>query len=139
MADQVRSIKLSQIVVPGHMRKHRLQKISELAKDMKEHAQLQDAVVTSIADVQFELLAGNGHYQAAKLNGWEELRCLVKQNVTEEEKPFITISKNENREDVSPVDMGLSYIRAMGAAKIIQTELAKRLEKKPPANHVRVY
>jgi len=127
MADEVRMIKLSKIVVPEHMRKHSPEKTAELAKDIKVRGQLQDAVVTPMDDGNFELLAGGNRYAAMKLNGAEEIRCLVKENVSPYERSCITLSENIKREDMSPVDLGLELKRAMETGNKTQEELAKDL------------
>ena len=127
MADEVRMIKLSQIVVPAHMRKHSPEKTAELAKDIKEHGQLQDVVITPMGDGNFELLAGANRYEAMKLNGADELRCLVKENVSPYERSCITLAENLKREDVSPVDLGFELDRAMKTGNKTQEELAKDL------------
>jgi len=129
MVNEIRWIDLSLIDLPERGRQHDPQRIAELAGDMAKNGQLQDIVVAPKTDNRFEVVAGRGRYLAAQQLKWDKLQCLVKENLSEFDKACITISENDEREDVSPVDRGLSYIWAMEAGCLTQDALAEKIGK----------
>jgi len=129
MADEIRWIELNLIDIPARGRGHDPDKVTELAQDMARNGQLQDIVVTPGGDGRFEVVAGRGRYLAAKQLNWEKVQALVKDNLSELDKLLIMISENDEREDVTPIDRGLSYIWAMEAGNMSQEALAAKLGK----------
>lgn len=129
MTDEICWIDLQLIDLPARGRQHDPVKIAELARDMSKNGQLQDIIVTPKAEGRFELVAGRGRFLAAQMLKWEKAQCLVKEKLSEKDKYLIMISENDEREDVSPVDRGLSYIWAMEAGGMSQYDLAETIGK----------
>ncbi|MCB4791935.1 MAG: ParB/RepB/Spo0J family partition protein [Elusimicrobia bacterium] len=151
MPEEIRLVDVGLIDLPGHVRPHMIPgesiqwgryhdagKVAELAQDMKTIGQLQDIVVckkdppshkATEGQVRYELIAGQGRLLAAKQLNWPQIRCLVREGLSEYDKARITISENDEREDLLPVDRGLSYKWAMEAGGKTQEELAADLKK----------
>ena len=129
MADEIRWLDISQIDLPTRGRQHNPDRIAELAGDMAKNGQLQDIIVMPKGDGRFDVVAGRGRYLAAKRLKWDKIQCLVKENLSELDRVLLMISENDEREDTSPIDRGLSYIWAMEAGDLTQGALATKLGK----------
>jgi len=129
MPDEIRWIELNLIDLPARGRQHDPERVAELARDMAKNGQLQDIIVAPKEGGRFEVVAGRGRYLAAQQLKWEKLQCLVKENLTEADKLFIMIAENDEREDVSPIDRGLSYTWAMEAGSLSQEALGDKIGK----------
>ncbi len=129
MADEVRMIDISLIDVPERGRKHSQESIDEMARDIEQNGLIEDGVVGSKADGRYTLAVGRRRLAALKKLGRTQFRCLVIENMTEEQRLSLMISENGERAAESPIDTGLSYIWLMETAKINHGELAKRINK----------
>jgi ParB/RepB/Spo0J family partition protein len=142
-------IGLDLIVVPADARGHDPVCLQELAADMAAEGQLQEIVVTHVnrgpfsvdrngesehgsratGHVYYEVIAGAGRYQAAKSLGWKEIRCSIRENVSEFEKVRITFAENADREDVDPFYQALLLQKMIQAKGLSQRQLAEMLGK----------
>ncbi len=89
-------------VVSQNAREHLPEELDSLAADMAKIGQLQEIVVVKKGD-RFEVAAGVGRLLAARKLGWTQIRCFVKENLSDFDRLRITFSENEEREDVSPI------------------------------------
>jgi len=128
VSDEIKWIELNLIDMPARGRAHNPGRVAELARDMAKNGQLQDIVVTP-KDGRFEVVAGRGRYLAAKQLNWDKVQALVKDNLSELDKVLLMIAENDEREDVSPIDRGLSYIWAMDTGGLTQESLAGKVGK----------
>ena len=129
MVTEYRWIDLSLIDLPAQVRRHSPEKVAELAQDMSRNGQLQDIIITPKSDGRYEIVAGNSRRMAAIELKWVQIRCLVKDNLSEFDRARITIAENDEREDLTAVDRGLSYIWAMKAGNMTQEALAAAIGK----------
>ncbi|MDQ5987364.1 MAG: Nucleoid occlusion protein [Syntrophus sp. SKADARSKE-3] len=79
-------------------------------------------------DKQFEIVAGNRRFRAAKLAGLEEIPARVEE-MTDEQAREIQIIENLQREDVHPIEEGQAYRQLVEKSKYSIAEIAQRVGK----------
>ncbi len=129
MGDVICDIEVGLIDIPAHMRRHSPEKLAELKENIGKRGLLQNIVVVKKDNGRYELVAGQGRLLIAIEEKWATIKCLVKENLTDYERERLALSENEEREDLTPVDRGLTYKRLMELGKLTQEQLAKDLNK----------
>lgn len=102
--------------------------LSELAASIEEHGVIQPIVVTEKSNGNYEIIAGERRYRAAKLAGLSEIPALVK-NLDELTRESLAIIENIQREDLNPLDQALAYARLVDIYKLSHEEIAKKVKK----------
>jgi ParB/RepB/Spo0J family partition protein len=139
---------LNLIGLPEEARTHDPDKLESLAADLKVDGQLQEIVVTprnagnaqrnaegtenalpiaQVAMPRYEVVAGVGRVLAARKLGWEKIRALVKEGLSEFDKARITYAENEEREDADPFYQASQLDKMMKAKSWSQNQLAESL------------
>ena len=77
--------------------------LNELANSIKEKGFIQPIVVRKIGSDEYEVVAGERRYQAAKLLGLKELPTMIKQ-LNEKEAFVLAIIENLQRKDLNPIE-----------------------------------
>lgn len=96
-------------IVPGNNDRQVFdeEKLRRLAASMKEQGLIYPIIVRPIAD-GFEIVAGERRYRAAKLLGWDEVSCVVR-NLNDEDARSIMLLENSSREDLNPIEEANAY------------------------------
>ncbi len=102
-------------------------KLQELSDSIKEHGIIQPIVVSRSGN-QYEIIAGERRFQAAKLAGLSSVPVIVRE-VTEQEKLELAIIENIQRHDLNPVEEAKSYKSLLENFDLSQEEIAKKLGK----------
>lgn len=102
-------------------------KLDELTESIKEHGILQPLVVSRIGD-QYELIAGERRFQAAKKIGLESVPVVVR-DVTEQQKLELAIIENIQRHNLNPIEEAKSYLRLVDEFGLGQEAVAKKMGK----------
>lgn len=102
-------------------------KLDELAESIKEHGILQPLVVSRIGE-QYELIAGERRFQAAKKIGLESVPVVVR-DVTEQQKLELAIIENIQRHNLNPIEEAKSYLRLVDEFGLGQEAVAKKMGK----------
>lgn len=112
--------------------------LKELSESIKEHGVLQPVLVRPIGD-QYEIIAGERRYRAAKLADLELLPVVIKE-VTDNEAMEIALIENLQREDLSIIEEALAYKGMIENFGYIQEEVAKKVGKSRThiANTIRI-
>lgn len=97
-------VNISQITLPKSQprRYFNPQKLQELSASIKEHGIL-EPLLTRPLNGQYELVAGERRYRAAKLAGLTQIPIVVKQ-LTDQEALQLALIENLQREDLNPVE-----------------------------------
>lgn len=126
---RVQEIELSRITPnPEQPRKEFEQEsLTELAESIKVHGLLQPILVQPVGD-DYQIIAGERRYRAAKLAGLEKIPCLIQTGTAQElvEKALI---ENIQRADLSPVEEGMAYARLIKEFGLTQEQVAERVGK----------
>ncbi len=104
------------------------EKLEELAKTLHTHGIIQPIVVRELGDEQYEIIAGERRYRAAKKLGWDTIPAIVK-NMNDKETASVALIENIQREDLSPIEEAYAYQQLIEIHNLTQEALAQRLGK----------
>jgi ParB family transcriptional regulator, chromosome partitioning protein len=112
--------------------------VSELAASLKSAGIIQPLVVRQDGD-QYELIAGERRWRAAKLAGFATVPVIIR-NVDAPTQAQLALIENIQREDLNPLDRALGYRSLIEQLGLTQAELAGRLgeDRSSIANHLRL-
>ncbi len=102
-------------------------KLTELANSIKEHGILQPLVVSKNGD-QYELIAGERRFQAAKRIGLATVPVIIR-DVTEQEKLELAIIENVQRHNLNPIEEAKAYLRLVDEFGLSQEGVAEKMGK----------
>jgi ParB family chromosome partitioning protein len=113
--------------------------LSELADSITQHGVLQPLVVRPMLNGNYQLVAGERRWRAARLAGLSEIPVIIKE-LTNEEVIEIAMIENLQREDLNPLEEALGYQRMMTELNLTQAEAADKVGKSRPviANSLRL-
>lgn len=103
------------------------EKLKELADSIKEHGILQPLVVTQKGD-QYELIAGERRFQAAKRVGLATVPVVIR-DVTEQEKLELAIIENIQRHNLNPIEEAKAFLRLVDEFNLPQEKVAEKMGK----------
>ncbi|EGY80564.1 ParB/RepB/Spo0J family partition protein [Peptoniphilus indolicus] len=103
------------------------EKLKELAESIEEFGIIQPLILKENGE-EYQIIAGERRYRAAKLAGLEEVPAIIK-NITEEEADKISLIENVQRVDLNPIEEALGYKSVMKEYNITQEELSDAIGK----------
>jgi ParB family chromosome partitioning protein len=127
----VREISVHAIVPNPHQPRLHFdeEKLLELAASIKEHGILQPLVVTQVDDKNYELIAGERRFQAAKKAGLTVVPVLVRV-AGEQLKLELAIIENVQRHNLNPIEEAKAYARLVNEFSLSQEQVATKMGKK---------
>lgn len=126
---QIQDLELDKIVPNRYQPRREFSEdsIKELAETLDKNGLLQPIVVREDRD-QYEIIAGERRYRAAKSLGWETIPAIVK-NMDDDQAASLALIENLQREDLNPIDEAKAYTNLMKLNNLTQTALAKDMGK----------
>lgn len=124
---------------PHQPRKHFAEApLQELAASLKSTGMIQPLVVRRVGE-EYQLIAGERRWRAAKLAGLSSVPILVR-DVDGFTQAQMALVENIQREDLNPMDRAAAYRALMDQLGLTQAELAARLgeDRSSIANHLRL-
>jgi len=110
--------------------------IKELAESIRQFGILQPLVVTKIekevptgTEVEYQLIAGERRWLAAKYLGLETVPAIIKTIDSEKERLELAIIENIQRENLNPIETARAFARLQDEFNLTQREIASRLGK----------
>ena len=100
----------------------------ELAASIKEHGVLQPLVVRRRPGGQYEIVAGERRWRAAKKAGLKTIPCVVSE-IANEAVLAVALVENIQREDLNVIEEAESYRRLTEELGLTQDEIAKAVGK----------
>lgn len=99
------TISVSAIHLPAHQPRRYFdpQKMERLVDSVKEHGILENLLVRPLSAGQYELVAGERRYRAAKEAGLNEVPVTIR-DLTDDQALEIALIENLQREDLNPVE-----------------------------------
>jgi ParB family chromosome partitioning protein len=95
--------------------------LEELAASIRQHGLLQPLVVRQIDEVvdQYQIIAGERRFHAAKLAGLVRVPCRVLRNISDEQAFILSVSENVARRDMTIIEeaKAYSYLVALGKSR----------------------
>lgn len=103
--------------------------LHELAVSIREIGLIQPVTLRKIDTNKFQLIAGERRFRAAQLAGLTKIPAFIRE-VGNESMLEMALVENIQREDLNPVEVGLSYQRLIDECNLTQESLSARLGKK---------
>ena len=112
--------------------------IAELAASLKATGLIQPIVVRKAGE-QYQLIAGERRWRAARLAGFKVIPALLR-DVDSFTQAQMALVENIQRENLNPIDRAQAYRTLMNQLGLTQAELAGRLgeDRSSIANHLRL-
>ncbi|RPI51276.1 MAG: ParB/RepB/Spo0J family partition protein, partial [Chloroflexi bacterium] len=102
--------------------------LAELAASIREHGLLQPLIVTRQGPEQYQLIAGERRWQAAKLAGLVSVPAIVKE-ATPQEVLEIALVENIQRADLNPLEEASAFRQLVDEFGLTQEQVAHRVGK----------
>lgn len=111
--------------------------LNELASSIRKYGILQPLLVSKIEeetergiDVQYEIIAGERRWRAAKIANMPHVPVIIRENVEEDKlKLELALVENLQREDLNPMEEAEAYAQLAGDFKLTQKEIAEKVSK----------
>lgn len=110
--------------------------INELANSIQQFGIIQPLVVVKIekevengTEVEYQLIAGERRWLAAKKLGLETVPAIIKKIDIEEERLELAIIENIQRQNLNPIETARAFARLQDEFRLTQREIASRLGK----------
>lgn len=104
------------------------EKLKELAESIKSVGIIEPIIVSKKDETNYEIIAGERRWRAAKTAQLKKIPCLVKDDIGENLLEIMLI-ENIQREDLTPIEEARSYEEILKKKKITQEKLATILGK----------
>ncbi len=104
------------------------QDLEDLINSIKEHGILQPLVVTKVDGENYELIAGERRYRAAKFLNLRTVPAIVR-TARDQEKLELALIENIQRKNLNPIEEGRAYQRLIDEFNLTQEEAAVRVGK----------
>ncbi|MBN2286495.1 MAG: nucleoid occlusion protein [Tissierellales bacterium] len=113
--------------------------LAQLAESIKTYGVIQPISLKKHNDNQYEIIAGERRYRAAKIAGLDSIPSIIIE-VEESDSAAIALIENLQREDLDFIEEANSYLKLMNLFNITQRELAAKIGKKQStiANKIRI-
>jgi ParB family chromosome partitioning protein len=125
----IREVDIIKIVPNPHQPRTNFdkEKLENLADSIKEHGIIQPIIV-SFKEGQFEIIAGERRFEAAKLVGLKTVPAIVRE-ATEQQKLELAIIENIQRHDLNLIEEAQSYLKLAQDFDLSQEEIALKVGK----------
>ncbi len=137
----IQMLELSQISQnPNQPRTQFLEEnLQELAASIKTLGIIQPITVRKLNTNNYEIVSGERRFRAAKMAGLSKLPVYIRE-ANDQELLEMALVENIQREDLDPIEIGLSYQRLLEEVGMTQEKLSERIGKKRStiANYVRL-
>ena len=113
--------------------------IKELSTSIKQLGVIQPVTVRKIKGNKYQLVSGERRLRASKLAGLKTIPSYVRL-ADDKESLEMALVENIQRQDLDPIEIGLSYERLIDEIKLTQDQLSERVGKKRStiANYMRL-
>ena len=136
----MRQIQLSRILVNPYQPRLTWddKELADFAESIKINGVIQPIIVRP-AGSEFELIAGERRFRAAKLADLKVIPALVRQ-ATDEEMLELALAENIHRKNLNPIERAKAYHNFLNTFSLTQAEAAERLgeDRSVIANHLRL-
>ena len=113
--------------------------LRELAASLTRHGFLQPVVVRSVGS-EYELIAGERRWRAAKLAGLERVPAFVREGVSDGQMLELALVENVQREDLDAIERALGFRALIETLGLTQEQVAAKvgLQRATVTNHLRL-
>jgi ParB family chromosome partitioning protein len=100
--------------------------LSDLAASIKAQGIIQPLIVRNLTPDQYEIIAGERRWRAAKIAGLTTVPAIIR-NVSDETALAFALIENIQREALNPVEEALSLVRLKDEFSMTHEEIAERV------------
>ena len=113
--------------------------LQELARSIESLGIIQPITVRIKNSTDYEIVSGERRYRAAKVAGLSKLPAYIRE-ANDQELLEMALVENIQREDLDPIEIGMSYQRLLEEIGLTQERLSERVGKKRStiSNYVRL-
>ncbi len=103
--------------------------LEELSNSISEYGVIQPITVRKIEENKFQIISGERRYRACKLALVKKVPVYIRE--TEDNKMLeLALIENIQRQDLDPIEIGISYQKLIDELGLTQEKLAKKIGKK---------
>ncbi len=103
--------------------------LKELSKSIKQLGIIQPITVRKIDENNYQLISGERRYRASKMAGIKNIPSYIRL-ANDNELLELALVENIQRQDLDPIEIGLSYKRLIDEINLTQDQLSNRVGKK---------
>ncbi|MFZ5430906.1 MAG: ParB/RepB/Spo0J family partition protein [Bacteroidota bacterium] len=113
--------------------------LEELAISIREIGLIQPITLRKISAEKYQIIAGERRFRAAQIAGLARIPAFIRE-VDNDSMLEMALVENIQREDLNPIEVGVSYQRLIEECNLTQETLSSRLGKKRStvANYLRL-
>ena len=113
--------------------------LKELAESISQYGIIQPLTVRKLDDNKYQIISGERRYLASKIAGLKTVPAYIKK-AKDNEMLELALIENIQREDLDPIEIGISYKTLIDELQITQEELSKKIGKKRStiSNYIRL-
>lgn len=102
--------------------------VTSLAESIREHGMLQPILVRPYIDGQYQIVAGERRWRAARMLGLDEVPVIIK-DIADVEAMQMALIENLQRENLNPIEEATGYKRLSEEFNMKQDDIAKTVGK----------
>lgn len=129
--DSLRTLRISEIEPnKGQPRKNfDKEAMEQLAESIRVNGVLQPLLVRPLATGNYQIIAGERRWRAAKIAGMSEVPVVIRDDLSEEQVMQVALIENLQRENLNPIEEAQGYRELIDTYKMTQDQLSKALGK----------
>lgn len=129
--DSLRTLRISEIEPnKGQPRKvFDKEAMEQLAESIRVNGVLQPLLVRPLATGNYQIIAGERRWRAAKIAGLSEVPVVIRDDLSEEQVMQVALIENLQRENLNPIEEAQGYRELIDTYKMTQDQLSKALGK----------
>ena len=130
-SEGLRTLRLSEIEPnKGQPRKNfDKEAMEQLAESIRVNGILQPLLVRPLATGNYQIVAGERRWRAAKIAGLSEVPVVIRDDLSEEQVMQVALIENLQRENLNPIEEAQAYKRLLEEFHLKQDEVAERVSK----------
>lgn len=103
--------------------------MEQLAESIRVNGILQPLLVRPLATGNYQIVAGERRWRAAKIAGLSEVPVVIRDDLSEEQVMQVALIENLQRENLNPIEEAQGYKELIDTYKMTQDQLSKALGK----------
>ncbi len=128
--DSISLIGFESIITEEQVRKDfNEERLNELAESIKAHGVIEPLIVRETKELnKYILIAGERRFRAAKIAGLENVPCIIKYDIKDEDIIILQLIENGQREDLNPLELNAVYKKLQDSGLSIR-DIAEKIGK----------
>ena len=113
--------------------------LNDLADSIRQYGIIQPLTVRRLEENKYQIISGERRFLASKIAGLKTIPAYIKQ-AKDNEMLELALIENIQREDLDPIEIGISYKTLIDELQITQEKLSKKIGKKRStiSNYIRL-